>query len=152
RTWTPMLQAASGCTPGGLPGKGGDWLKAIDDQIPRLLKRNQDLGFEFQSGQRPQPDKQGHVATTMEWARRLTADDIKVLRGEAPYTEKVPNVDEGFSEADMKDLRKAAAVRKVIQARLDRAAKQRPFGYLVREAPAEDIRQLQQQPAISAPT
>ena len=23
-TWVPMLQAASGCTPGGLPGKGGD--------------------------------------------------------------------------------------------------------------------------------
>src|SRR5262245_37028512 len=106
RTWTPMLQAASGCTPGGLPGKGGHWLKAIDDQMPGLLKRNRDLGFTFQSGQRPQPDKQGHVATTMEWARRLTADDIKVLRGEAPYTEKVPNVDEGFSEADMQEPRK----------------------------------------------
>src|ERR1051326_5570946 len=24
-TWVPMLQAASGCTPGGLPGKGADW-------------------------------------------------------------------------------------------------------------------------------
>src|SRR5262249_44591135 len=93
RTWVPMLHDASGCTPGGLPGKGGDWLKAINDQIPNLLARNRDLGFTWQSGQRPQPDKKGHIATTMEWARKLTADDVKVLRGEAPYSEKVPNVD-----------------------------------------------------------
>src|SRR5262245_26719170 len=144
RTWVPMLQAASGCTPGGLPGKGGDWLKAINDQIPNLLRQNQDLGFTWQSGQRPQPDKKGHIATTMEWARKLTADDVKVLRGEAPYSEKVPNVDEGFTEADMKDPKKAQAIRKVIQARLEKARKERPFGYLVREAPAEDVRQLQQ--------
>jgi hypothetical protein len=80
----------------------------------------------------------------MEWARKLTADDVKVLRGEAPYSERVPNVDEGFTEADMKDGRKAQAIRKVIQARLAKAQKERPFGYLVREAPAEDVRQLQQ--------
>src|SRR5204863_6926293 len=80
--WVPMLQAASGCTPGGLPGKGGDWLKAIEQQTPNLLKRGQDLGFAFVSGQRPQPNKQGRVATTMEWARKLTDTDIKVLCGE----------------------------------------------------------------------
>ena len=108
------------------------------------MKRNQDLGFTWQSGQRPQPDRQGHIATTMEWARKLTADDIKVLRGEAPYSEKVPNVDEGFTEADMKDAQKAQAIRKVIQARLAKAQKDRPFGFLVRESPAEDVRQLQQ--------
>ena|SRR5438309_63036 len=56
--------------------------------------------------QRPLLDKDGHVATTMEWARKLSADDIKVLRGQAPYSEKVPNVDEGFTEAD---CRKAVA-------------------------------------------
>src|SRR6516164_247720 len=28
--WVPMLQAASGCTPGGLPGNGAAWLKAIE--------------------------------------------------------------------------------------------------------------------------
>src|SRR5438128_1952916 len=144
RTWVPMLQAASGCTPGGLPGKGGDWLKAINDQIPTIMKRNQELGFTWQSGQRPQPDKQGHIASTMEWARKLTADDVKVLRGEAPYSEKVPDVDEGFTQADMKNPQKAAAIRKVIQARLTKAQKDRPFGFLVREAPLEDVRQLQQ--------
>ncbi len=144
RTWVPMLQAASGCTPGGLPGKGGDWLKAIEGQIPQLLKRNQALGFTWQSGQRPQPDKQRHIATTMEWARKLTADDVKMLRGEAPYSERAPDVDEGFSRADLKDAQKAQAIYKVIRARLERARQERPFGYLVREAPADDVRALQQ--------
>src|SRR5262249_13570390 len=58
-TWVPMLQAASGCTPGGLPGKGGDWLKAIDGQIPALLRQADALGFKFVSGQRPQPNNKG---------------------------------------------------------------------------------------------
>src|SRR5204862_380328 len=85
--WVPMLQAASGCTPGGLPGNGGNFLKAIEQQIPQLLKRGQELGFNFVAGQRPLPNKQGHVMTTMEWARRLNDQDINVLRGDAPYSE-----------------------------------------------------------------
>ncbi len=142
--WVPMLQAASGCTPGGLPGKGADWLKAIEQQIPQLLKRGQDLGFNFIRGQRPQPNKQGHIMTTMEWARRLTDNDVKVLRGDAPYSENLPNVDEGFTEADLKDAKRAQAVIKVIQARLQKAHKDRPIGYLVRHAPSEDVRRLQE--------
>jgi hypothetical protein len=142
-TWVPMLQAASGCTPGGL-GKSGDWLKAINDQIPALLARNRDLGFNFVRGQRPQPNSKGHIPTTMEWARRLTAEDIKVLSGKAPYSEKVPNVDEGFTQADVKDPQRAQAIYKVIQARLAKSRQERPFGYAVRHAPAEDIRKLQE--------
>jgi hypothetical protein len=142
--WVPMLQAASGCTPGGLPGKGGDWLKAIEQQTPQLLKRGQELSFTFVSGQRPQPNQQGRVATTMEWARKLTDTDVKVLCGDAPYSEKVPNVDEGFDGAEMKDIKRARAVVKVIQTRLKKSQQERPNGYLVRHAPAEDIRQLQQ--------
>jgi hypothetical protein len=107
RTWVPMLQSASGCTPGGLPGYGGEWLAKINNQIPNLLKQNQELGFNFQPGQRPLPNKKGHIATTMEWARKLTAGDIAVLQGKAPYSEVVPNVDEGFTEADMKDPKRA---------------------------------------------
>jgi hypothetical protein len=91
-TWIPMLQAASGCTPGGLPSKSAEWLEAFKGQIPGLLNRAQQLNFRFVANQRPQPNNKGHVATTMEWARKLTADDIKVLRGEAPYSEKVPVV------------------------------------------------------------
>ncbi len=142
--WVPMLQAASGCTPGGLPGKGADWLKAIAQQTPQLLKRGQDLGFTFIAGQRPQPNKQGHVMTTMEWARRLTDTDVKVLRGDAPYSERVPNVDEGFTKADMRAAKRAQAVIKVIQARLNKAHKDRPIGFLVRHAPDEDVRRLQE--------
>jgi hypothetical protein len=140
--WVPMLQAASGCTPGGLPGQGADWLKAVESQIPVLLKRNRELGFTFVSGQRPQPNAQGRTPTTMEWARRLSAADLQVLKGEAPYSEKVPDPDEGFTRNDLKDPRRAQAIFKVIEARLQKYQKERPLGYLVREAPVEDLRQL----------
>jgi hypothetical protein len=108
------------------------------------LRRGNELGYRFVPGQRPQPNGKGHIPTTMEWARKLTADDVKVLCGEAPYAEKLPNVDEGFSQADLKDPKRAEAIYKVIRARLERARQERPFGYLVREAPAEDVRALQQ--------
>ena len=112
--------------------------------LPALLKRGQELGFTFVSGQRPQPNQQGRVATTMEWARKLTEGDVKVLCGEGPYSEKVPDVDEGFTQADLKDPQRAQAVIKVIQARLQKAQQERPIGFLVRHAPTDDIRQLQQ--------
>jgi hypothetical protein len=143
-TWVPMLQSASGCTPGGLPGYGGEWLTKINGQIPGLLQKNQELGFNFQPGQRPLANKKGQIPTTMEWARKLTENDIKILRGEAPYSEIVPNVDEGFTEADLKDEKRAAAIIKVIQARLTKAQQERPLGYLVRHVPNDDVRALQQ--------
>jgi hypothetical protein len=143
-TWVPMLQAASGCTPGGLPGYGGQWLTKINNQIPDLLQKNQQLGFVFQPGQRPLPNKQGRIPTTMEWARKLTDSDIAILQGKAPYSEIVPNVDEGFTEADLKDPQRAQAIVKVIQARLAKAHQERPLGYLVRHAPTDDVRALQQ--------
>src|ERR1051325_10769401 len=136
-TWVPMLQAASGCTPGGLPGKGADWLEAFKGQIPPLLARAGQLNFRFISGQRPQANNKGHIPTTMEWARKLSKDDIGILAGKAPYSEKVPDVDEGFTPADMNDPQRAAAIAKVIQARLAKAQRERPFGYLVRHAPAD---------------
>jgi hypothetical protein len=142
--WVPMLQAASGCTPGGIPGGGENWLRAINDQIPAVLKRGQELGFVFVAGQRPQPNKQGRIMTTMEWARKLTDEDIKVLRGQGPYSERIPDVDEGFTQADLKDQKRAQAIFKVIRARLEKARQERPLGYLVRHAPDEDIRALQQ--------
>jgi hypothetical protein len=56
----------------------------------------------------------------------------------------VPNVDEGFTQADLKDAKRAQAIYKVIQARLAKAHQERPLGYLVRHVPDEDIRALQQ--------
>jgi hypothetical protein len=143
-TWVPMLQAASGCTPGGLPGKGGDWLATYKGQIPQLLAQAQRLGFQFVSGQRPQPNNKGHIPTTMEWARKLSKSDIGIVTGKSPYSEKVPNPDEGFTVADGKDKERAKAICKVIRARLAKAQQERPFGYLVREAPADDVKNLQQ--------
>jgi hypothetical protein len=140
-TWVPMLQSAIGCA-GGLPGGGQNWLDTFKGQAPPLLARARELNFNFVAGQRPQPNNKGHIPTTMEWARKLSAQDVKILRGEAPYGEKVPDVDEGFTQADLKDPQRAQAIFKVIQARLAKAQKERPIGYLVREAPAEDIRSL----------
>jgi hypothetical protein len=141
-TWLQMLQQASGCTPGGLPGQGGEWLKAVGGEMPDLLRRARELGFTFVRNQRPTPNKEGHIPTTMEWARKLTASDIKVLTGAAPYSEKVPDVDEGYTQADVSDPKRAQAVYKVIQERLNKANKERPYGYLVRHIPEEDRRGL----------
>jgi hypothetical protein len=146
--WVPMLQNARGWYDKGiygddfLPGKGDLWLKAIKGQEQALLKQGQALGFNFVSGQRPQPNQQGRIATTFEWGKKLTADDIKVLKGEAPFGEKLPDPDEGFTQADVKDTQKAEAVYKVIRERLEKYRKERPTGYLVREAPAEEVKQL----------
>src|SRR4051812_38029017 len=146
--WVPMLQNAQGWYAKGifgtndLPGKGDDWLKAAAKDIPALLQKGNELGFNFVSGQRPQPNKQGRIATTLEWARKLTADDVKVLTGAAPYSEKVPDPDEGFTEADTKDPKKAEAVFKVIRMRLEKSRKEHPGGYLVREAPEADVKGL----------
>jgi hypothetical protein len=151
--WVPMLQNARGWYEKGvfgshdLPGKGDDWLKAIKDQTPALLKRGTQLSFAWSSArgrpQRPRPNKHGHVATTLEYAKRLTATDIKLLQGEVPYSDPAPpDPDRGFTSASVKDPKKAEAVYKVIRERLARYRKERPGGYLVREAPAADVKQL----------
>jgi hypothetical protein len=146
--WVPMIQNAQGWYAKGifgshqLPGRADDWLKDIRDQIPDLMKKGQELGFAFANRTRPQPNRQGRIATTLEWAKRLTAEDIKLLKGETPYGEKVPDVDKGFTRADLRDSKKAQAVYKVIRQRLAKYRKERPGGYLVREALAKDIKQL----------
>ncbi len=141
--WVGMLDSASGCTPGGLPGKGDDWLKALADRKSEVLKRAGKLGFTFVSGQRPRPNARGRTPTTLEWAKRLTEDDIDVLRGLRPYSEKVPDVDAGLTRADFRWQRTAALARLLIQERLDFHQQLHPHGFLVREAPRRDIRQLQ---------
>ena len=143
-TWVPMLQSGMGCTPGGIKGGGEQWLKSFGPQIPALLAHARELGFNFVAGQRPRPGNGGRIPTTMEWSRKLTASDIGVLKGDTPYGEKVPNVDEGFTPADVADATKREAIYKTIRDRLDKCRTDRPYGYLVRQAPAEDVRSLQQ--------
>jgi hypothetical protein len=141
--WVPMIQQASGCS-GAVEGGGSQWLKTFQPQVQPLMTRAQELGFRFMAGQRPAPGKEGRIPTTMEWARKLTKSDINVLAGKAPYGEKVPDVDAGFTAADIKDPERAKAIAKVIRERLSKAQKDRPFGYLVRHAPAKDVEDLQQ--------
>jgi hypothetical protein len=143
-TWIPMLQAATGCTPGGIKGGGEEWVKAFGAQVPPLLARANQLGFRFTPGQRPQPNAKGHIPTTMEYARKLSKDDIGIVAGKHPYSERVPDPDEGFTLADAKDKARAAAIAKVIRARLAKCQQERPFGYLVRHAPDDDVKNLQQ--------
>ena len=142
-TWVPMLQGAIGCS-GGSPGGGQAWLDGFKGQIPAFMARANQLNFRFIAGQRPQPNNKGHIPTTMEWARKLSKSDVGIVNGKAPYSEKVPDPDEGFTIADGKDKERAKAIAKVIRARLAKAHKERPIGYLVREAPADDVRNLQQ--------
>jgi hypothetical protein len=141
--WLTMLDWSRGCA-GGIPGRGQIWLDDMKAQIPALMARARELNFQFQPRQRPQPNKQGHIPTTMEWARKLSKGDVDILAGKAPWSEKVPDVDEGFTPADVKDPARAEAIYKVIRARLAKAQQERPIGYLVRHAPADDIRNLQQ--------
>ncbi len=143
-TWVPMLQAAAGCMPSGIPGEGGKWLNAFGAQIPPLMQRAQALQFRFTPNQRPTANAKGHIPTTMEWARKLSAEDVGILTGKQPYSETVPDVDEGFTQADIKDPARAEAIYKVIRARLAKAQKERPRGFLVRHAPKDDVRNLQQ--------
>ncbi len=148
--WVPMLRNAQGWYAKGifgtndLPGRADDWLKAVGNDAPALLQKGQQLGFTFVSGQRPQPNRQGRIATTLEWAKKLTDEDVKVLKGEAPFGEQVPNVDDGFTQADVSDPKKAEAVFKVIRERLEKCRKERPGGYLVREAPADELKAMKQ--------
>jgi hypothetical protein len=146
--WVPMLQNAQGWYAKGifgthdLPGRADDWLKSVRDRAPALLRKGQELGFNFMSGVRPRPNAQGRIATTLEWAKRLTAADIDLLKGEAVYSETVPDPDRGFTRAMLRDSAKREAVYKEIRARLEKYRKERPGGYLVRQAPQKDIKQL----------
>jgi hypothetical protein len=146
--WLPMLENAQGWYAKGtfgskeLPGNGDEWLKATNDLRPALLRLGQDLGFGFVAGQRPEPNAKGHVATTLEWAKKLTPADIRLLKGEGRYSDKLADPDEGFTAADVNDEKKGPAAVKTIQKRLDTYKKERPGGYLVREAPEADVKGL----------
>ncbi len=119
-----------------------DWLKKINAAAPGVMQRGRDLGFNFMLDQPPQPNKQGRHATTLEWAKRISAADIQVLAGTRPYADKVPDPDDGFTAADMRDPQRAIAIQKIIQHRLNKYQKDQPRGYLIRDAKSEDLKTL----------
>ncbi len=81
--WLTMLQWSMGCA-GGIPGRGQIWMDDMKAQTPALMARARELDFQFVARQRPQPNKKGHIPTTMEWARKLAKADIDILNGKAP--------------------------------------------------------------------
>jgi hypothetical protein len=141
--WLTMLQHTEG-TFGqqDLLEKNREWLNSVRTKTPDLLARGQQLGFSFPLGRELPPNKKGHRPSSLEWAKRLTADDIKILSGDMPYSETVPDPDFGFTQPDMRDPQRAVAIRKVIQARLQKSQTERPRGYLVRDASKDDLKTL----------
>src|SRR5438067_1119014 len=67
--WVPMLQASlkpKSLKMRPLPGRGHEWLTDFEKQIPDLLDNAQKLGYAFERGKRPTPNRKGHTPTTME--------------------------------------------------------------------------------------
>jgi hypothetical protein len=133
---------ARGNKPLPLPGKGDAWLNACRDEIPKLQNRMNELQLNLPNGGPPVPNQDGRTMTVLEFAKRLTASDIALLKGQATFGEKVPDVDEGFTPKDMQDAKRAAAARKVINRRMEKFNSEHPNGYLVREAPVPDVKGL----------
>lgn len=119
-----------------------EWLNAVRKQSPALMNRGQQLGFQFPLGQDFPANQKGIRPTSLQWAKKLSADDIKILSGDMPYSETAPDPDFGFTRPDLRDPARATAIMKVIQARLAKSQKDRPRGYLVREAPTEDLKTM----------
>ena len=72
--------------PGRVDPINRDWLKKIQPATPALLKRGQELGFNFEMNPQQLVKKGKQQATTLEWAKRITADDIQILAGTRPFT------------------------------------------------------------------
>ena len=144
-TWVPMLQGAHRLHAGGIPGGGQEWLDKLQGAGAAVHGPRQELDFRFVAGQRPQPNNEGphpdddgmgpqadaRTTSTSSPARRRTA-------------KRCPTSTKASRQADLKDPQRAEAIYKVIRARLAKAQQERPFGYLVRHAPAEDVKNLQQ--------
>ena len=139
--WILLIQQAQGCTGYEFGGKK-ELLAALGDKANAVMRRGKELGFAFVPGQRPGPNKSGRIATTLEWAKKLTDDDIAVAKGTQPFSEKVPDVDaeSGLDKADpAKDPKAYEAASKKAMELLEKYRKEKPQGYLVREAPAAEV-------------
>ena len=127
-----------------MPGRGGDWLEAFKGQIPALLQRAQAAGFQLRRRPAAAAEQQGPHPDHDGMGPQADRDGHQGPQGEAPYSEKVPDVDEGFTQADSRTRSGRKPSSRSFRPASPRPSKERPFGYLVREAPAEDVRHLQQ--------
>jgi hypothetical protein len=142
--WVSMLeQIQSMMGPEELTKTNQKFLGSIKEPMPNLLRKAQELGFQFRLGQEVlAPNKQGRTASTVEWAKRLTAEDAGLLAGTRPYSEQAPDPDDGFTQVDLRDPQRQTAIFKIIQHRLAKYQQERPRGYLVREAKKDDLKVL----------
>jgi Uncharacterized protein conserved in bacteria (DUF2330) len=141
--WVSALhQIQANMGPGELTQANRDWYKQIQPSVAGLQKQGTEKGFQFNLGQASQPNKQGQLPSTLEWAKKITKEDEQILAGTRPYSETVPDPDDGFTIADMRDPQRAAAIIKIIQQRLAKYQKEQPRGYLVRDAKKDDIKTL----------
>ncbi len=158
--WLSMLRfVESTMGPQDLTESNRKYLGSLKGKDQDILKRAQELGFSFQlefnegfaprpiRPIRPLPILKGkadavRTPTTLEWAKKLTDQDIQVVAGTRAFTETVPDPDDGFTRADLRDPRMVQAIFKVIQQRLAKFQKDRPRGYLVRKAAPDDLKTL----------
>jgi hypothetical protein len=141
--WVSTLQQiVTTMGPGELTEANRNWLKKIEAPTPELLRQAQQLGFNIQLGQAIKANKQGRHASTLEWAKRISNEDVQILAGSRPFSDTVPDPDDGFTFADMRDPQRNVAIQKIIQHRLAKYNKDQPRGYLVRDAKKEDIKLL----------
>ena len=125
-----------------LPESTRKWTKEIAPHTQAVINRGSELGFHIQLGQEIKPNQKGRHASTLEWAKKITSDDIKILAGTRPFSDTVPDPDDGFTFADMRDQQCSIAIQKIIAHRLQKYQKEQPRGYLVREAKKEDVKLL----------
>jgi hypothetical protein len=148
--WIPMLQNARGWydtkTFGGyeLPGRADNWLKALGPNADAVVRQGQQLEFGFNCGQWPNPNPQGRTASALEWCRKFSQSDIEFLKGGAAFSEKLPDPDEGFMQADIADPNRRQKAYETIRGRLDQYRRDRPGGWLVREAPPAEVAKLKE--------
>jgi hypothetical protein len=141
--WLSMLeQTEQQFGDGDLLPTNKKWLTSVRDRAPNLIKRGQELGFTFALGQELPVNKKGHKPTSLEWSKKLTADDIAIICGDRPYNEEAPDPDWGFTAQDLRDPQRAAAVMKVISFRVNKYNQAKPRGYLVRNASTEEVQSL----------
>jgi hypothetical protein len=81
-TWTPMWsQATSFALPDKLTEQEKTWQQPVQPRVQADLQKVQQLR------------QQRHEPATLEWARKITADDVAVLEGKKPYNREAPNED-----------------------------------------------------------
>ena len=124
-TWVPMLQGGDRLHAGGLPGGGAGLARRRSrPQIPAAAGSAPASSASTSSpASGRSPTSKGHIPTTMEWARKLTADDIKRPHAaRRPTARRCPTSTKASPQADVKDPQRAEAIYKVIRARLAKCA------------------------------